>query len=152
MARFRPLLLFVCFTSCCIGTCIPCLASPPTVIIDEKGHSLASLFDGLLAGALHDPPRQRPRLQSVRCVGSVRKGDGPALVENGRVAAPCPNPTACSGNCICMEPIGPACCGVEVYNFYFNCGACQGGGDEDVYVECPNGTCCWSAYPCRPGG
>ena len=151
MTRFHRVLLFVCFASYCICSCAPCLAGVPTVIIDEKGHSLASLFAGLPPGGLYDPPHTRqPRLQSVRCTGSGRRADATALVENARVAAPCPDPTECSGNCICMEEIGTACCDVEVYDFHYDCGSCQGGGDKDVYVSCPNGSCCWTAYPCRP--
>jgi hypothetical protein len=152
IARFQRVLLLVCLASLCIQTC-PLLAGTPIAIIDENGRSLASLFDGLLPRAFYDPPRLQERpLRSARCMASVGQIDRLALVENVRVAAPCPPPTVCSGNCICPEYIGTFCCGVAAYNFYYNCGACQGDGNEDVYIECPNGTCCWSSYACRPGG
>ena len=71
-------------------------------------------------------------------------GSHPCRKERGKDGAP--------GNCICPEYIGTFCCGVAAYNFYYNCGACQGAGNQDIYIECPHGTCCWISYACRPGG
>jgi hypothetical protein len=46
MARFRRFLFLLCLASFCIHTC-PLFGGTSMLIIDENGHSLASLFDGL---------------------------------------------------------------------------------------------------------
>ena len=151
MGRFHWV-LFLAFFPVCYISCATCFAVAPTetAIIDENGHSLASLFAGLPLRALHDPPRLRQsHLPSVQCKGSARQVDATALVENGR-PAPCPADTVCSGECLCPYPIGIACCNeYEAYNFEYECGECTGEGDYDHYYTCPNGSCCWLAINCH---
>lgn len=150
MGRFHWV-LFLVFAAICSNLSSPCFAGAPTVIIDENGRGLTSLFAGLPRRALYDPPRSRQaRLQSVQCTGAAQQADPIALVENGRPPAPCPPPTECSGTCLCPYPIGIACCNeFEAYNFEYECGECTGDGDQDYYYTCQNGSCCWIAIPCQ---
>jgi hypothetical protein len=137
------------------------LASPeangaPVIIIDASGAELASLFVGL---APHDasfqpsPVARAPRPRD--CHGQTK--NPPALRDPllnnlkaaGQKLAPpqtCQGTTDCTGECICVYPIGSACCS-NTSNFRYDCDECEGFGEQDTYHSC-NGSCCWSARGC----